>query len=435
MSQYPGIDYLKSLAHTEGGRDFGLETPRKLLQQLGNPQDAIPAVHVAGTNGKGSVCAVTSAMLIAAGYSVGQFTSPHLFRVNERCVVNGKPIEDDELDRALQTVRDAADKVGITPSFFELVTAASFLVFAEKKLERLVIEVGLGGRLDATNLISRPIATVITGIALDHVEILGDTLPKIAREKAGILKTGSPAFVGIVAEEVRGEICRVAATVDVKPEFQEQDFSWSCGKLISRDGEIGLDLTRRALRGQYQELNGVLAARVCQAIGISADDIQRGLEIVRWPGRLELITSVSGARFLLDAAHNLEGVRALAAYLQYALGAELKGVTKLNVVLGVLERKQWKEMLRELSTSLTQQAREFGFQLSFLLTASDHPLSVKPTELVNYLGAGTPLADPRSWLLKQTETATPTSLTIIAGSIYLLGSLRPVLTEHFSTLK
>src|SRR5688572_24794412 len=291
---------------------FGLENMRRLTAALGDPQEQFASVHIAGTNGKGSVTAMVDMGLRAAGYRSARYTSPHLERLEERFVIEGVETTRDALRDAIGDVRSAVERVStqdatFSPTFFECTTAAAFVLFARRGVEIAVLEVGLGGRLDATNVV-RPLVTAITSIALDHQEFLGDTLSSIAAEKAGIIKPGVPVIVGELPEEadvvVRQEAARVAAPLHPAPHTWRARF----------------DGVRPALRGRHQLANIAVAVGVLDALAntgrsVGEDAIRSAIERVSWPARLEHIKG-AGVEFLVDAAHNPAGAKALAAYLR-----------------------------------------------------------------------------------------------------------------------
>ncbi len=254
---HSGLSYLSGLRPWGGKGDFSLSSIKTVMGRLGNPQDSVKSIHVAGTNGKGSVSAGIASILGAAGFSVGLTISPHLARINERIVIDGVPIGDDELSLMAEEVRMAS--TGIELSFFEAITATFFLTAARRKVDYMVVETGLGGRLDATNVISRPEVSCITSIDFDHVAILGDTLPKIAAEKAGIIKGGSLAVVGEVGEDSFGVINDLSTAVSAKLYGFGRDFSVS---IVGHSRNVGLYNGIRSsfeiepkLQGQHQIKN------------------------------------------------------------------------------------------------------------------------------------------------------------------------------------
>jgi len=305
------LQYLFGLEHF--GIKFGLDNISALVGRLGHPERAFRSVHIAGTNGKGSVTAMVDAALRAAGHKSARYTSPHLVDLAERFVIDGRPVGHDALAAAVADVRDAVDSLRIDgaldvqPTFFEATTAVAFELFRRAGVEIAVIEVGLGGRLDATNVLAPPhlAATAITSIALDHELYLGTTLREVAFEKAGIIKPGVPVVLGPLEAEAAAVIERIA---------HER------GAAIVRTSAA--DAARCAIRlaGAHQRANAGIAVGLLETldengIRVPADAVGAGLADPRWPGRLDTRRLADGRELLLDAAHNPAGAAALASYL------------------------------------------------------------------------------------------------------------------------
>ena len=295
--------------------DLSLGRIERLLARLGDPEKALPpVVHVAGTNGKGSVIAYLAAMLQAAERTVHTYTSPHLVRFHERIVLNGQAVAEERLSALLRECEDANDGAPIT--FFEITTAAAMLAFSRTPADVLLLETGLGGRLDATNVIDAPRLSVITPVSIDHVHYLGDDLAGIAAEKAGILKPGVPVVVGpqppIALEVIRNRAKSVGAPIYVFGDgwwFEERDEG-----LQYRDNGGALTLPRPRLLGGHQLENAAIAVAAARRLGALGPDeaaIRRGLLEARWPGRLQWIESDGMPAMLLDAAHSIDKNRPL----------------------------------------------------------------------------------------------------------------------------
>lgn len=312
---------LDRFAQLSPGRDvLGLERITALLAALGDPHLRQPPVfHVAGTNGKGSTCAFLRAILEAAGLRVHVYTSPHLVRFNERIRIAGQLIEDDALAPLLAEVLDAAEAEDIGPSFFEATTAAAFLAFSRTPADACVVEVGLGGRLDATNVV-RPVVCGIAQIGIDHQAFLGDTLAQIAGEKAGIAKRGVPLICLAQPEEAQAQIEAVADML--------------CAPLLleGRDWQLDTEF-RPALAGTHQIRNANLAARMAKTWKMREEHIRSGVASATWPGRLQRLADgplTCGSEVWIDGAHNVEAAHALATELACA---------PKHVVLGILANK------------------------------------------------------------------------------------------------
>ena len=302
-------------------RKPGLERTRALLAALGNPEKALKFVHITGSNGKGSTAAMLASVLAAAGYRTGLFTSPHLYRFNERFQVNGAPIPDAALDRLAERVLAAADTLPEHPTEFELMTAIGFLWFAETGCDLVVVEVGLGGRLDSTNVIPAPEAAVITALGLDHTAVLGDTIQDVARAKAGIIKVGAPVITygGVPeADAVIAAVCKEQGCSLYPVDFSQLTLLPSdlSGSRFSFGNLSNLTLP---LLGSYQPKNADVAITTLKVLDkkgwhISDAAIREGLRTVQWPGRFELLRTDPPC--LLDGSHNPHGMRATAQSLQ-----------------------------------------------------------------------------------------------------------------------
>jgi dihydrofolate synthase / folylpolyglutamate synthase len=312
------------------GIKLGLENVRLLLEALGNPHQQLTCIHIAGTNGKGSVSAMLDSLGRAAGLRTGLYTSPHLVRFNERIQVSGQPITDYEVLAGLNVIRKAIAGSGCTPTFFEITTALGFLHFAAQRVDLAIMETGLGGRLDATNLIT-PLVSVLTSIDLDHQKILGDSRAKIAREKAGIIKPGVP-------------VVSIAQTTDVREVIDE--VATSLGSPVTYTTEPIIDL-QIGLAGSHQRLNAAVAreALVVAKLDISADALETGLKSVFWPGRFQTLDD----RLTIDGAHNL----AASERLVQTWGECYPGASA-TIVFGGLRDKELDKMLSVLAPIATR---------------------------------------------------------------------------------
>ena len=347
------VQYLFALE--KFGIKFGLANIRTLCTALGEPQTTFRSVLIAGTNGKGSVTAMVDCGLRAAGFKVGRYTSPHLIRLEERFTVDGKPVETASLVEAIERMRAiidsllAAGALEAPPTFFEVTTAVAFELFQRAAVEFAVLEVGLGGRLDATNCVE-PIASAITSIAFDHEKYLGHTLGALAAEKAGVIRPGIPVVIGPLEPEARAVVAGLCAAggaslIDAWHDAAvtsttEHGRTFMTLKTPLHDyGSIPL-----GLRGVHQVSNALVAARLLEEVSrvapVDADAIKAGLRDVEWRGRLQLVETPHGRRVLLDAAHNPAGVAALAAHVRREFS------TPLPLVFGAMGDKDAAGMLR-----------------------------------------------------------------------------------------
>jgi dihydrofolate synthase/folylpolyglutamate synthase len=327
--------------------DLSLERMRALCAALGDPQDRLPpVVHVAGTNGKGSTVAFIRAIAEAAGLSVHCYTSPHLVRFNERIRLAGRLIEDAALNGVLDRVEAALERSGAEATVFESTTAAAFVAMSETPADLAIVEVGLGGVLDATNVIERPLLSVIAPVDLDHAEFLGDSLRGVAVEKAGILKAGARGLIARQAEEAMAAIEVAARAVHAPLTVMGVDFdAWAeRGGLSYQDQERFLDLPTPALAGPHQFDNAGLAVAVALELNLPEAAIAEGLRSVRWPARMQRLTAgpygdaarAADAELWLDGGHNPHAAAALAATLGER---QAKAPRPLALIVGMLANK------------------------------------------------------------------------------------------------
>lgn len=320
---------------------LGRQRIEKLMQDLGHPENTFRSIHIAGTNGKGTVTVVAAALLESLGLKTGRFTSPHLAKFNERICVNREQIKDDYIKGFLLKNELLLDES--KASFFEVTTALGFSYFQDQKVDAAVVETGLGGRLDATSVLT-PRVSVITRIGYDHTNILGETLPEIAREKAGIIKEGKPLLTAIQSPEVIDELLShtqylhivdpdtMFTNVELKPE--EMSFNIRSHEQI----------TSIALSGRHQLGNIALAIRAVETFlgrTLEQDEIQKGFDLVKWQGRFERISSEPD--IIYDVAHNVEGIKAFTKTVK-----EIYKGKPCHVVLGLLKDKSAEEVLMEL---------------------------------------------------------------------------------------
>ena len=376
------------------GANFGLENTRKLAALAGNPQEKLRFIHVAGTNGKGSTCALLESIYRAAGWRVGLFTSPHLVSFRERIQVNRQWIPENALVRLVTELRAANS--GEATTLFEFATVLALKFFAEQKCDLVIWETGLGGRLDATNIVT-PLASLITNIAFDHTQWLGDSLTQIAAEKAGIIKPGVPVVTTVDAPEALEIICATARKKNAPL------------KIVSPPIAAALALP---LLGEHQKLNAALALATVEVlqnqIPVSPDQIATGLQTVNWPGRLQLLQTGNGQKILLDGAHNVAGAETLRAALEkYFPGA------KPVVIFGALQDKQWPEICLRLAPAA---GKVFTVPVASERTAD-------ATAVAQCFGSANPAAPVAA--LENLSAALSASqaepFVVITGSLYLVG--------------
>ena len=325
--------------------DLGLERIESVLKTLGNPQYRLPpVVHVAGTNGKGSTTALLRAMAEAEGLKCHVYTSPHLVHFNERIVLASEIISEEKLVDVLARVREA--NAGAPLSFFEATTAAAFLAFSETQADLCLLEVGLGGRYDATNVIDAPALTAITPIDYDHAEFLGRDLAGIAREKAGIMKWHAPAVIAPQSDLVNAVLDAEASKLNVKPIFWGQDYRAyrQHGRLVFESDDTVLDLPLPSLVGDHQIMNAGVAVAMARILLISELAIEKGLQAATWPARMQSLTTgpyaklahAAGAELWLDGGHNPHAGRAVASAIA---SLEATKPRPLILIMGMLANK------------------------------------------------------------------------------------------------
>ena len=401
------------------GIKLGLATISRLMRGLGNPQDRFSSIHIAGTNGKGSIAAFLSSVLARGGYKVGLYTSPHLVRFNERIQINGCPISDKDVARVAEAVQRVYTQ-GEPPTFFECATAMALYHFASEGMDWAILETGMGGRYDATNVV-HPEVSVISNISMEHQEYLGNTLAKIAREKAGIIKRGAGVVTGARQKSALRVIEQVAAEKEV-PLFR-------LGKEIRIHKDKGaftyLGISRRwprvkiGLIGDHQVTNAALALGALELLlekGLYLTDeaVYAGLAATRWPGRLEVFSREPF--ILLDGAHNPSAVKTLKKFLENSFPSR-----RLTMVVGILEDKAWKPMLRDLVAVADR----------MILTRPQYERAADPHELASFvrpfkqdLVVIPKLADAISFALEEAGNADAVCIT---GSLYTVGDAKAYL--------
>jgi dihydrofolate synthase/folylpolyglutamate synthase len=401
------------------GIKLGLATISRLMRGLGNPQDRFSSIHIAGTNGKGSIAAFLSSVLAHGGYKVGLYTSPHLVRFNERIQINGCPISDKDVARVAEAVQRVYTQ-GEPPTFFECATAMALYHFASEGMDWAILETGMGGRYDATNVV-HPEVSVISNISMEHQEYLGNTLAKIAREKAGIIKRGAGVVTGARQKSALRVIEQVATEKEVP--------LYRLGKEIRIRKDKGaftyLGISRRwprvkiGLIGDHQVTNAALALGALELLlekGLYLTDeaVYAGLAATRWPGRLEVFSREPF--ILLDGAHNPSAVKTLKKFLENSFPSR-----RLTMVVGILEDKAWKPMLRDLVAVADR----------MILTKPQYERAADPHELASFvrpfkqdLVVIPKLPDAISFALDETGNADAVCIT---GSLYTVGDAKAYL--------
>ena len=416
MTYEEALSYIHSICWK--GSKLGLDRTRELLGKLNDPQKELKFIHIAGTNGKGSTAAMLSSILEEAGYRVGLYTSPFINRFNERMQVNHQPIPDEELAALTEYVRPYADAMADSPTEFELITALAMVWFARQKCDIVVLEVGMGGELDSTNIIDVPEAAVIAAMGLDHVKELGPTMADIARAKAGIIKEGGRVVSyggNPEADEVIAAVCRARNASLCQPDFSAivpGDFSLE-GQTFSYKGWRGL---RIPLVGAYQMNNAAVVLETVEVLrqrgwSVSDEAVRQGLADTRWPARFEVLRR--DPVFIVDGGHNPHGIRATAESLRRLFPGR-----KITFVTGVMADKDVEHILG-LIVPLADQ---------FFTVRPDNPRAMDAGELaarIEAMGAkATACASVRDGVDRAIQAEGPHGVACALGSLYMSGEVR-----------
>ncbi len=432
--------YEEAVAWIEGimpvGEKPGLLRIQKLLEYVGNPEKGLKCIHVAGSNGKGSTCVFISGVLIQSNYNVGMFTSPHIDKFTNRIKINSIDISEADVLRLINTIRPFVDQIATThlghPSMFDIATCMAFLYFTEQNVDLVVLEAGLGGRIDSTNVVD-PLISVITTVSMDHMNILGDTIENIAFEKAGIIKAGVPVICSASddrAVQIISEKCQETESdlyvIDQQFSYQIIDSTIDQQRFDFASGGMHYNHVNISMNGSHQIKNAstaIMCIEVLKSKGIvdvSEDSLRQGLLNAFWPGRLEIIQK--NPRILLDGAHNPEGARALSVALR-----DIYKYEKLHLVLGMLDTKDYKSFidpLIQIADTIVITEPSFRKKLdSQAIRSYIEESPNKKSELSIFRES--------SWL-EAIDIASnlyqPNDLIVVTGSLYLISDVR----QHFT---
>jgi dihydrofolate synthase/folylpolyglutamate synthase len=413
---------LNTIYNLRGGViDLGLDRMNQALALFDHPEKQFPSFHIAGTNGKGSTAAMLHRILSQSGYRVALYTSPHLVSFTERIRVGAEEIAPNEVVALAQEIWDRTEAANVPLTFFEFVTVMAFIHFARRKIDVAVVEVGLGGRLDATNLV-RPVVSLISTISKDHEAYLGSDLLSIAREKGGIIKQGIPVVCGALSTDIAALLKDIADERNAPSYFLGRDFTFSLKNedLFDYRGLkwrlIDLDV---ALRGKHQKRNAALALAGLEIAAhdfpVNGSALREGLRAVRWPGRFEIVRD--HPTIVLDGAHNGEGVRALIEELE-----RFRQKRKVRLLFAAMEDKDWRLMLESLSEVVDE----------IVLTRVNMERCADPFHLAAQLSGKIPhraIGNAPSALEYILDRAESDDIILIAGSLYLIGEIRPLVQE------
>jgi dihydrofolate synthase/folylpolyglutamate synthase len=418
------------------GIKLEMDTVTGILKRLGSPEKTFHCVHVAGTNGKGSIASTIASILQASDISTGLYTSPHLIHFNERFTVNGTSVSDDEIVEAYLAVK-AADTGERQATFFELATAMGFYLFALKKVQWAVIETGMGGRLDATNVLA-PAVSIITNISIEHTDYLGNTLAEIAGEKAGIIKPGVPVITGVTQDEALNVITDTAREKDAPLYLMGKDFSTTpvnssdrASRFDYRGMALSLKNLHTPLPGNHQINNAAMALAACELLltpgqnnplppPISPETIRQGLATTKWPGRLEYI--IQNPPVILDGAHNLHAAENLARFLK-----EEGKAPHLTLVLGILNDKPYEKMLAHLVPT----ADRIIFTRPKINRNLDPEILLKLSEQLTQVEMCV-IDDVGQAVSHAIDTAPENGTVCVAGSLYVAGEARACILDRYA---
>ena len=401
---------------------LGLNTIKRILTALGNPQNDFKSIHVAGTNGKGSVASALYSILLESGYRVGLYTSPHLVRFNERICINNHQISNEDVVKSYQAVKRVHHEKR-SPTFFEFTTAMAFYEFSRKKVDWAVVETGMGGRYDATNVI-QPTITIITNVSMEHRQYLGNTLAEITREKAGIIKNRTPLVTAVKQDQARAIIRQVARKKSAPVYILGKNFKTR----RNRPGEFlyyGIENTwphmQTALLGTYQIENAALAIAASELLiksqaKISHESIKKGLKNNRWPGRLEIVSDQP--LIILDGAHNLIAARNLARFLNANLGNR-----RITLVVGILDDKPFGAMLKSLLPECSRA----------IITRAKTDRALDPRRLYpvaqKIISDVSIVPDVANAFRQAAETTASDEVICVAGSLYVIGEAKEAIQK------
>lgn len=426
MNYQEALNYINE-SHKFGIR-LGLDNMRNLLELLGNPQDKLNVIHVAGTNGKGSTCSFMTSILKESGYKVGLYTSPFLETFTERIKINGENIPEEDVARIVTLIKEKIEQGDIYPTEFEIVTAMAFYYYCEQGVDFVALEVGLGGRYDATNIIKTSDVSVITSISLDHVGILGDTVAKIAYEKGGIIKENGTAIVYDQSDEAKDvikDICKEKNAKYIEVKFDDINIKQSdiysqvydCSIMGKKYEDLEIKLI-----GDHQVNNSILALsaidflKETKGLNITEEDIRKGLINTKWPGRIEKI--MEKPIFIIDGAHNEDGARSLAK----AIDKNFNG-KKATLLIGMLEDKDIDGVLEILMPYFNK----------VITTTPDNPRAIdseklkdKISKYVDNIVSKPSIEEAVEYTLKNSSED---DIVISAGSLYMIGTVRTLVNK------
>ncbi|MGL5124249.1 MAG: bifunctional folylpolyglutamate synthase/dihydrofolate synthase [Fusobacteriaceae bacterium] len=399
-------------------KKIDLENIKQICDLLGNPQDRMKIIHVAGTNGKGSTSTTIEIILLEAGYNVGKFTSPHIEKINERICFNNKDISDEDLIRLFLKIKKILKNLDIKPSFFEIMTAMMFLYMEENKVDYVILETGLGGRLDSTNIVNSEFS-LITNISFDHTEQLGKRLEDIAYEKAGIIKENSVVIIGEKIKELEVAVKNKTYKELIFVEDIYKDSSFSLDYLNFKTNiKIKNEIFEFSLFGEHQYKNFLLAYQTAKLIGVSDEIIKKAAKKVKWQCRFEIYKNNDKKMLILDGAHNVAGMTVLKNIL-----VEKYDKSDIITIVSILEDKEINEMSKILE--------KFSEQIILTSLKDDNKRGLSGTELKKFFGNHKNVyVENNLEKAYQLAASFNKKITIICGSFYLLSKVKEFLKNE-----
>ncbi|MFW6007405.1 MAG: bifunctional folylpolyglutamate synthase/dihydrofolate synthase [Bacillota bacterium] len=413
---------------TDEGFNPGLTRINFLLSYLNNPEKDLKVIHVGGTNGKGSTIAFLKSIYQKAGYKVGVYTSPPLLEFNERIRINNEKIGTNELEKLIEQIKPAVKQMKessthIIPSFFELVTCLALLYFAQKKVDIVLLEVGLGGRLDATNVIQKPLLSLITNISLEHVDILGNTISQIAREKAGIIKKEVPVITAVQKNEAYQVIKKQALELKSKFIHIDEYYNYKLQKsslfrqkfiIIEDENELNLEIK---MTGKHQIRNALLALAAVRNLQkifpVTRKQIKKGFFRAKWAGRMEVLRKEPV--ILLDGAHNPGSIKELVDFLK----DHIPSTTKINFIFSVLKDKDYKKMLEMLNFRKEN--------IEIIITKNSNSRVMAPGRIkktADQIGINNSICSDIKKVTAYVNNLPPDEIAVVTGSLYTVGEFK-----------
>lgn len=432
MNYKEAINYIKKVGNF--GSNYGLERTERLLEILGNPHKKLNIIHIAGTNGKGSTTAMIASMLIEEGFNVGMYTSPFLEEFEERIQINRENIKKSDLADYMDYIKKAVDKVieeGYNhPTEFEIITCLMFKYFYDKKVDYAVVEVGLGGRLDSTNVVN-PLLTVITSISLDHTNILGSTLDKIAREKGGIIKKNTPLILYPQKEEAVKELKDIAKEKSAKIYYVKKEDAKIIDIIKDNEfyqkvkikGEFNTYNANLKLLGEHQILNCAVAVRAVEVLskiqGFELKNIEKGIENAKWIGRLEVLNK--NPLVVIDGAHNIQGITTLKENVNKYFNYK-----NMILLIGILADKQVEDMIKV----ITPMSKHI---IALTPHSNRAELGVKLKEEIERFNKNVESFENYETAFKKAlSIANEDDLILVTGSLYMIGEMRGIINKKMS---